>query len=210
MREPIVVSTRSAHKLGEIRRIIEDEGGPSVIDLEAAGVACDPAEEEIEVYETFAENALAKARYFAAASGRPVLADDSGICVDALGGKPGVRSKRFSGRIDLDGAELDAANNALLLERMRDVPGAGRGAHFLCVAALVLPGGEEHLFEGRCDGTILEAERGRGGFGYDPLFRPDGFELSFAEIDSAMKNRVSHRARAIRALARWFAGEDRR
>lgn len=210
MREPIVVATRSAHKLEEIRRILADEGGPPVIDLGAAGVAWDPVEEGIEIHGSFHENALAKARYFAALSGQPALADDSGICVDALGGEPGVRSKRFSGRDDLDGAELDAANNALLLERMRDVPGSERGAHFLCVAALVLPEGDEHLFEGRCDGTVLEAERGRGGFGYDPLFRPAGFELTFAEIDAATKNRVSHRARAMRAVARWFAEEDRR
>lgn len=204
MREPVVVATRSAHKLREIRQIFENGGGPQVIDLEAAGVAFDPAEEEIEVYESFTENALAKARYFAAASGRPALADDSGLCVDALGGAPGVRSKRFSGRVDLDGAALDAANNARLLERLREVPLSRRGAHFRCVAALVLPDGGEHLFEGQCDGVILEAERGSGGFGYDPLFRPDGFELSFAEIDAEVKNRVSHRARAMRALARWF------
>lgn len=210
MRKPIVLATRSGHKLREIRDILEEVRGPEVIDLAAAGVPYEAVEETIEAFDSFAENALAKARHFAARSGRPALADDSGICVDALGGAPGVRSKRFSGRTDLEGVALDRANNSLLLERLSDVPEGERGAHYRCVVALVNPGGEEFIFEGRCDGLILLAPRGEGGFGYDPLFRLRDDDRTFAEIGPAEKNRVSHRARVMRAFAEWFAGRNER
>lgn len=197
-----MVATRSAHKLREIREIMEAAGGPAVIDLEAAGIGYDPAEESIEVHETFAENALAKARYFARLSGMATLADDSGLCVDALDGAPGVRSKRFSGRSDLEGEVLDAANNSLLLERLSGVPRERRGAHYVCVAAVVEPGGEERIFEGRCAGEIVTEPRGGGGFGYDPLFYVADEGATFGEIEPARKNRISHRARAMREVAR--------
>lgn len=201
MSGPLLVATRSEHKLREIRAIMEACGGPRVIDLREAEVAYDPAEEEIEVHETFAANAAAKAHYFAGRSGLRTLADDSGIVVDALDGAPGVRSKRFSGRPDLEGQALDDANNALLLERLRGVPAERRTAHYLCAAAVVDPQGGEVLFEGRCDGLVLEAPRGTGGFGYDPLFYVPSQDATFGEIDAAAKNRISHRARAMAAVA---------
>lgn len=202
MSRPLLVATRSGHKLREIREIMAQHGGPDVMDLEEAGVAYEPAEDSIEVHDTFAENARAKARYFAARSGMRTLADDSGICVDALGGAPGVRSRRFSGRTDLEGAALDSANNQLLLEKLLEFPTGERTAHYICVAALVDPHGAEATFEGRADGLILEAPRGAGGFGYDPLFYVPGEEASFGEIGPERKNRISHRARAIEAVAR--------
>jgi XTP/dITP diphosphohydrolase len=207
---PLLVATRSAHKLGEIREILARHGGPDVMDLEEARVVYEPAEESIEVHDTFAANARAKARYFAARSGMRTLADDSGLCVDALGGTPGVRSKRFSVREDLEGAALDSANNELLLERLRDVPMEQRGAHYVCVAVVADPVGGEALFEGRCDGLILEAPRGSGGFGYDPLFYVPAEEASFGELEPDRKNRVSHRAKAMSAVARALNDREAR
>ena len=139
MSERVLVATRSRHKLREIREILAEVGAIDLVDLDDAGVAREPEEESIECYETFRDNALAKARYYAARSGLRTVADDSGISVDALAGEPGVRSKRFSGRTDLEGDALDAANNALLLHRLRGVPESRRGAHYLCVAAIVDP-----------------------------------------------------------------------
>ncbi|HEX6925264.1 MAG TPA: RdgB/HAM1 family non-canonical purine NTP pyrophosphatase [Longimicrobiaceae bacterium] len=201
MTRRLLVATRSAHKLREIRQIMEEVGGPAVIDLSEAGVDYDPAEEEIEVHDSFEANAMAKARYFARRSGMTTLADDSGLCVDALGGAPGVRSKRFSGRADLEGDALDAANNAFLLERLADVPDDRRTAHYVCVAAVAEPDGRERVFAGRCDGEILREPRGNGGFGYDPLFYVPEEGATFGQIDAARKNQLSHRARAMRAVA---------
>lgn len=205
---PLVVATRSRHKLGEISRILGELPDLQLLDLDEAGVRPSPEEEEIEVFDTFHGNALAKARYYRERAGLPVLADDSGICVDALDGAPGVRSKRFSGRSDLDGAALDRANNELLLDRLRDLPPERRGAHYLCVVALAAPGAEPRTFEGRCDGVILPAPRGSGGFGYDPLFLIPSEGATFAELPPERKNEISHRARALAAarpllLAGW-------
>ena len=202
---PLLVATRSAHKLREIREILRSLDGPEVIDLTQAGIPYDPAEETIEIHDSFVDNALAKARYFAERAGLPVLADDSGLCVDALGGAPGVRSKRFSGREDINGSALDAANNQLLLERLDGVPRERRTAHYICVAAVVAPSGEERVVEGRCDGLIVESPSGAGGFGYDPLFYVPSQGATFAEVDPARKNELSHRARAIRSIARHFS-----
>jgi XTP/dITP diphosphohydrolase len=201
MDDVILVATRSEHKLREIRDLMGTRAGVQLISLRDAGIEEMPEEEGIEVYDTFAENALAKARYFAERSGLPTLADDSGICVDALGGAPGVRSKRFSDRPALSGLELDAANNALLLERLADVPDAERSARFVCAAALVERGGGERVFLGECEGVILHQPRGADGFGYDPIFRPLGYERSFGEFTAAEKNEISHRATAFRAVA---------
>ena len=154
---------------------------------------------------TFAGNALIKARAVAARhAGSWVLADDSGLVVNALGGAPGVRSARYAGR---DGDT--PANNALLLKNLEGV--ADRSAAFVCAMALIAPDGVEHVVEGRCEGRILTAPRGKGGFGYDPLFVPEGGELTFAELPAEEKNRISHRARAL-AQAREFlmAGEGGR
>lgn len=201
MADVILVATRSKPKLREIREIVGSAAGLHLISLRDAGIEELPEEEDIEVYDTFAENALAKARYFAARSGLPTLADDSGLCVDALGGAPGVRSKRFSDSPDLSGRELDAANNALLLERLEEVPDSERTGRFVCAAALVERNGRERVFLGECEGTILRALRGEVGFGYDPLFRPAGEERSFGEMVADEKNEISHRAAAFRALA---------
>jgi XTP/dITP diphosphohydrolase len=206
----LVVATRSAHKLREIREILGDVLGLRLLDLNAAGVEPAPEEEGIEVFDTFRENALAKARFFAARAVRPVLADDSGLCVDALEGAPGVRSKRFAGRTDLSGEALDRANNERLLASLQDVPAERREAHYVCVVALADPSGREATWEGRCDGLILSEPRGGGGFGYDPLFWVPDRAATFGELDPEVKNRISHRAAAVRAAAAalppWLAG----
>lgn len=193
----LVFATRSAHKLREIRQLLGDLPDLEILDLRDADVPPTPEEAGIEIHDTFEANALAKARYFAAITRTAVLADDSGLCVDELGGAPGVRSKRFSGRSDLDGAELDRANNHLLLSRLEGVPPERRTAHFVCAVALADPGGREAVSIGRCDGRILTEPAGAAGFGYDPIFHSDELGTSFAEADPLAKNRVSHRARAI-------------
>lgn len=199
----LLVATRSRHKLEEIRAILAGaiDRTCSLVDLEEAGVPPDPVEDSIEVFDTFRGNALAKARHFAGLTRLATIADDSGIAVDALHGAPGVRSRRFAGRDDLDGRALDDANNALLLERMRNVKGDARAAHYVCAAAFVDARGAAIVTLGTCAGRILERPAGRGGFGYDPLFYLPQFACSFGELDSASKNRVSHRGRAFRALA---------
>ena len=193
----VVVATRNAGKLRELLPLFRGAGLDAVT-LVDAGIDPDPAEEEIETAETFEGNALAKARYFHARSGLPAIADDSGLSVAALGGAPGVRSRRWSGRLDLEGEALDAANNALLLERLRGV--ADRRARFVCAAAFV-DGPRELVRLGECAGHIAHAPaRGAHGFGYDPLFVSEELGATFAEVDREAKSRVSHRARAFRAL----------
>ena len=191
----VVVATRSQDKLREIRQMLAEVQGLEVVDLAAAGVEELPEEEGVEIHDTFRDNALAKARYYARRAGELTLADDSGLCVDALGGGPGVLSKRFSGG-------GDDANNALLLERLAGVPAEGRGAHYVCAIALVDPRtGREETVEAECHGVVLEAPRGDGGFGYDPLFYLPADGASFGELPPARKNQVSHRAGAVRAAA---------
>lgn len=197
----LVVATRSANKLREIREILRDLPDLSLVDLDGAGVPETPDEEAVEAFDTFRENALAKARYFAERTGRPVLADDSGLCVDALGGAPGVRSKRFSGRAELSGAALDQANNELLVRSLEGVPAEVRTARYVCVVALADPAGREATYEGRCEGVILEAPRGAGGFGYDPLFYLPEEGATFGELPAERKNEISHRARVVAAAA---------
>jgi XTP/dITP diphosphohydrolase len=201
-RPRLLIATRSADKLREIRELFDALGLElEPIDLIEAGVAPAPEEDDLEHFATFEENALAKARYFAERTGLPTLADDSGLWVDALGGAPGVHSKRFSGRADLSGAALDAANNQLLLERLHGVPAPERTARYRCAVALARPGGKELVFEGACEGLILEAPRGSGGFGYDPLFYLPSKGATFGELRPEEKNRLSHRARAVEAAA---------
>jgi XTP/dITP diphosphohydrolase len=201
----VVVATRSGDKLREIRQLFAAHPGLRALGLDEAGVAESPEEEGIEAFSTFEENALAKAHYFAARTAHPVLADDSGLAVDALGGAPGVWSKRFSGRSDLRGPALDQANNAALLERLSGMPDAERTARYVCVVALVLPDGREQLFRGECEGVILPAPRGAGGFGYDPLFYLPEEGGTFGELPPERKNELSHRGRAVRAAASWLA-----
>jgi len=192
----IVLASGNAKKLDELRRILEPLA-PGVEVLGLADVASydEPAETE----PTFEGNALIKARAAARATGLPALADDSGICVDALGGMPGVLSARWSGVPKDQGG--DAANNRLLLAQLADVPDERRGATFRCVMALVLPDGTEIVESGAMPGRVLDAERGDGGFGYDPLFAADGYDVSTAELDREEKDAISHRGKALRAIA---------
>lgn len=190
----LLVASRNAKKLAELRRVLDAEG---IVGIEPIGLDEVPDfPEEPEDGATFAENALIKARSGARATGVPCLADDSGLAVDALNGMPGVLSARWAGRHG-----DDAANNALLLAQLTDVPDARRGAAFVSACALVVPGGGETVEEGRWSGSVLREPRGEGGFGYDPLFLPEGSDRAAAELTPAEKDAASHRGRALRALA---------
>jgi XTP/dITP diphosphohydrolase len=202
----MLLASRNAGKLRELRALFGAHG-VRVIDLVQAGVEESNEEEQLEVFSTFEENALAKARYFHARTGRPTVADDSGLAVAALGGRPGVLSKRWSGRPDLTGQALDDENNRLLLERLRDEP--DRSAHYVCVAAYV-DGAREIVCRGEVFGRILDTPRGAGGFGYDPYFAADALDgRTFGEAAPGEKERVSHRARAFRALLARLGGVNR-
>lgn len=187
----MVLATHNPHKVTELRAIL----GPA---LERIDLVTYTGPEPEETGLTFAENALLKARAAAAFSGCAAIADDSGICVDALGGEPGVRSARYAGT-------RDAADNVrLLLARLAEVPEAARTAQFVCAAAFVLPPVAGHSAErvevASWPGTVLPARSGDGGFGYDPVFRPNGMTGSAAELSSEEKNARSHRAQAFSAL----------
>ena len=188
----VLVSTRNAHKLVEIRQIL----GPSFELLDLSSI---PALGEVEeTGTTFEENAGLKALAASAHFGGWVLADDSGLEVDALAGAPGVRSARFSG----EGA-TDVTNRALLLEKLAGVPSNQRSARFRCVIALARGGEVLAHFSGAVEGAIIQSEKGEGGFGYDPLFVPEGFGETFAELGAETKNRLSHRGRALAGLKSW-------
>ena len=192
-RPRVVLATRNAHKLGELGDILVEAG----LDLDLVGVGEFPDVPDVaEVGATFAENALLKARAVANATGLPAVADDSGLCVDALNGMPGVLSARWAGRHGQDRANLD-----LVLAQTAEVPDERRGARFVCSAALALPGGVERVAEGELRGWLERAPRGTGGFGYDPILRPDGEDRTTAEMTAREKNAISHRGRALRALA---------
>ncbi|MFA6049501.1 MAG: RdgB/HAM1 family non-canonical purine NTP pyrophosphatase [Candidatus Micrarchaeia archaeon] len=178
----IVLASRNAEKLKEMRRIVD---GKSVEFVALPKNAPEAAENE----KTFEGNALKKAKSACKFTKLPALADDSGICVDFLRGAPGVKSARF--------APSDKARNAKLLHLLREAPKNNRGAEFVCVAALVFPDGREFVVRGEARGKIAEEERGRGGFGYDPIFIPAGFRRTYAELGRKIKNRISHRARAF-------------
>ncbi|MEO3829286.1 RdgB/HAM1 family non-canonical purine NTP pyrophosphatase [Actinomadura sp. B10D3] len=193
----IVLATRNRGKVAELRRILD---GLDVVGLEEFPGAPDVPETE----PTFEGNALLKARAVAAFTGLPSVADDSGLCVDALNGMPGVLSARWSGRFGE--GDRDAANLWLVLDQVADVPDERRGAAFLCVAALVVPGGAEHCVEGRIRGTLIREPRGTGGFGYDPVFVPDGATRTTAEMTAEEKDAISHRGRAFRGLAEILPG----
>lgn len=197
---PWVLATRNAGKLRELRALFATQA-IEVIDLRDAVVSEDPvAEDAVEAFETFEDNALAKVRHFSSRlPGRIVVADDSGLSVDALGGEPGVRSKRWSGRTELRGAALDASNNALLLSRLGER--ADRGARFVCAAAWS-DGTHELVVRGEVAGQIVTEGRGAHGFGYDPHVFIDELGVTLAEATIAEKERVSHRGRAfVRLLA---------
>lgn len=192
----VVLASNNAKKLAELRRILE----PLVPGIEVLGLADFPAyDEPAETEPTFEGNALIKARAALAVTGLPSLADDSGLCVDRLNGMPGVLSARWSGVPKSEGG--DAANNALLLSQLADVPDELRAAQFRCVMALCLPDGREIVQEGEMAGRILAAEHGDGGFGYDPLFAANGYQVSTAELPPEEKDRISHRGKALVAMA---------
>jgi XTP/dITP diphosphohydrolase len=199
-----LLGTRSAGKLRELREIF-GEYGLSITDAASLGIPESEAEEQLEQFETFEENALAKARYFFDMSGGlPTFGDDSGMCVDALGGEPGVYSKRWSGNDHLDRAAVDASNNAKLVERMADARRrSGNGftdsARYVCVAAFKDGAGEE-MRRGEIEGRVLESPRGKNGFGYDPYFEAPELGGTFAESNIRNTAGNSHRSRAFRAL----------
>ncbi|MGN0685627.1 RdgB/HAM1 family non-canonical purine NTP pyrophosphatase [Subdoligranulum variabile] len=198
----ICAASNNAGKLKELRRILE-RMGHEVKSLRDLGIDLDPEETGT----TFAENARIKAEAFCQASGLPTVADDSGLCVDALSGAPGVYSARYAGHHG-----DDAANNAKLLHEMQDVPADKRAARFVSAVCFLLPDGRELLVEGECPGTVAFTETGTNGFGYDPLFVPDRVGLpdgttaentarrSYAELADAEKDAISHRGRAMEKL----------
>ena len=192
----IFLASRNTKKLAEMERILAEHlPGVRVLGLDDVSAYEEPVEDE----PTFEGNALLKARAGVAATGLPSVGDDSGLCVDALNGMPGVLSARWAGR-----AKDDARNNALLLEQLEDVPDERRTAHFTCAVALVWPAGREQVVHGRMDGRIIREARGAGGFGYDVVFVADEHAdagLTTAELDPAEKDRISHRGRALRELA---------
>ena len=187
----LVLATRNAHKVGELQAILADAG----VDVSLVALP-EGAPHVVEDGLSFAANALKKARSAALATGLPSIADDSGLCVDALSGMPGVFSARWAGSHG-----DDAANLGLVLDQVADLADEHRGASFVCAAALVLPSGEERVAEGRLTGVLAREPRGTGGFGYDPAFVPDGHRRTTAEMSPEEKNAISHRGAAFRELA---------
>lgn len=205
----VLLATRNEGKLRELLPLLSAAGltGETLTD---AGLEAHPDEDGLEVFERFEENALAKARWFASrGGGGVVLAEDSGLAVDALGGRPGVRSKRWSARAELSGSALDVENNAMLqveLSRASIDGAVSRRARYVCAAACVWRGGELVVL-GETHGALLRSARGSGGFGYDPYFLSDDLGCTFAEASPAAKAAVSHRGRAFRALLERVHGE---
>ena len=197
----VFLASRNAKKLAEMERILREHAP----DVDVVGIDDVPGYvEPVEDQPTFDGNALLKARAGVLASGLPSLADDSGLCVDALNGMPGVLSARWSGP-----AKSDSSNNELLLAQLEDVPDERRGAHFACAVAFVGPGGEEIVVHGRMSGRVIREQRGSGGFGYDVLFVADehlGDGRTSAELSPEEKDRISHRGRALREIAPAVAG----
>jgi XTP/dITP diphosphohydrolase len=188
----LVLATRNAKKLAELDRLLVGAG----LDVQILGSDAFSELPEIEeTGSTFAENSLIKARAVSTHTGLIAIADDSGLCVDALDGQPGIYSARWAGQ-----GATDESNLALVLEQIRDIEPARRTAHFACAAALVLPSGEEYVVQGQVNGVLLTQRRGVGGFGYDPIFLPDGFDITTAEMTSEQKDAISHRGQAMRAL----------
>ena len=194
MSHKLVLATRNQGKIVEFRRIL-DGLAPGAIEL----IGVDQFPDLVDVEETgstFEENSLLKARYTCQATGLPAIADDSGLCVDALNGDPGIFSARWAGSHGNDQANLEK-----VLAQLKDVPNEKRTAHFMCVASLVLPDGREQVSEGRFEGHILHAPVGENGFGYDPIFQPLGLSISSAQMSAEEKDLVSHRGKSLRAIA---------
>jgi XTP/dITP diphosphohydrolase len=197
MTQRLVLATRNTHKVTELRAILADTG----LDVDLVGADAYPHVPDVkETGVTFAENALLKARALAEATGLPAVADDSGLCVDVLGGAPGIFSARWAGRHGDDKANLD-----LLLAQLADIGAPHRAAHFACAAALALPDGTTRVAEAHLPGTLRPTPSGTGGFGYDPAFVPADTgpddDRTMAELDPDEKHAISHRGRAARRLA---------
>ena len=190
----LVLATRNQGKIREFRRILDaiSQGAVNLVGLEEFPHTTDVEE----TGSTFKENALLKARSVCKETGLPAIADDSGLSVDALNGAPGIYSARYAG-VHGD----DQANNAKLMRELENIPEEKRGAHFTCAAALVLPDGREHVAEEIFEGSILYAPIGEHGFGYDPLFRPQGLAISSAQMSAEEKDSISHRGKSLRAIA---------
>lgn len=203
----VLLASRSADKLREIRQILAPVPGLRIVTLDEVEFPPGPAEDGIETFDTFLGNARAKAEWFGTRADLPTLADDSGLCVDALGGAPGVHSRRFA-RAEA-AQDQDAANNALLLRRLEGVPDDRRGAAYLCAAVLRHPDGRTEAALGSVRGFIAHEPAGDGGFGYDPLFILPAAGATFGQLPAATKHAHSHRARAFRALATALAHIER-
>jgi XTP/dITP diphosphohydrolase len=189
----VFLASRNPKKLTELRRVlVAAVPALEVVGLDDVAAYDEPAETE----PTFEGNALLKARTAVRATGLPSIADDSGLCIDALNGMPGVLSARWAGR-----AKDDAANNALVLQQLADVPDERRGAEFRCAVAMCLPDGREEVTFGSMRGSVIREQRGAGGFGYDVVFVADGYTRTTAELTVDEKDAISHRGKALRALA---------
>ena len=191
----LVLATHNKGKLRELRELLRGQVAGLDVDTQVVDAAAAGAPDVVETGVTFAENSLLKARAVAEATGLVAIADDSGLAVDVMGGAPGIFSARWAGRHG-----DDEANMNLLLAQLEDIDDPHRSAAFICAAALAVPGGAEVVETGRLAGTLLREPRGAGGFGYDPILRPDGLEHSCAEITAGHKNTISHRGQAFRAL----------
>ncbi|GAA3764349.1 RdgB/HAM1 family non-canonical purine NTP pyrophosphatase [Salinactinospora qingdaonensis] len=201
MTEPptVVLATRNTKKVPEVRAVLAEAGAG---DVEVIGLDAYPdAPEVAETEPTFAGNALLKAHAVARYTGLPAIADDSGLRVDALNGMPGVLSARWSGHFGDESPDKDDANLQLVLDQLADTPAERRGAEFVCVAAAALPDGREHVVEGILRGRLITERRGENGFGYDPIFVPEGEERTTAQLTAEEKNAISHRGAAFRDLA---------
>ena len=194
MSHRLLLATRNQGKIVEFRRIL-DALAPGEIDLVGLDEFANLHDVE-ENGETFQENALLKAREMSIATGLPAIADDSGLCIDFLDGAPGIYSARWAGKHGDDHANLEK-----VLNELKDVPDDGRGAYFICLAALYLPSGESIIEEGRFYGSIRRSPVGDHGFGYDPIFTPNGMSISSAQMNAQEKDAVSHRGKALRAIA---------
>jgi XTP/dITP diphosphohydrolase len=193
MTQKVVIASRNDHKIEEMRRILEQGG----LDIELVGTGEFPDLPDVEeTCATFAANALLKAWAVSEFTGLPAVGDDSGLCVDALNGMPGILSARWSGTHGNDQANLE-----LLLAQISQVPIDRRGASFVCAAAYVHPDGTEFVVEGQMPGALIDTPRGENGFGYDPVFVPHGHQVTSAEMTSELKDSISHRGKALASLA---------
>lgn len=199
----VLLASRNSHKVAEIREMLADLP-LRIVSPDDLGLAADPREDTLECWSTFEANALAKAAWFRARTGLPTISDDSGLCVDALDGGPGVWSRRFAPDSEVGPDGRDAANNRWLLRQLEGRPAAERGAHYRCALALIDERFQVVVF-GRCDGRIATEEHGTGGFGYDPLFVVPELGRTFGELPPAEKAARSHRAAAVRAARAWLA-----